>query len=193
MLECFITSKTKRKLLKLFVLHPEKSFYVREIGKLTQEPITAVRRELEYLEKAGFVKSREEGNLKYFEVNRNFPIYPELKKIIYSTIGFWDYLEERLHNFDSVDLAFIYGSVARDEENIESDVDLLVVGAADHRNLHETISHVEEETGREINYTLMTRQEFDERIKRNDIFLKRVLKEKKILLKGTLDVSCQAS
>lgn len=189
MLQYFITSKTKRKLLKLFVLHPKKSFYVRETGKLTQEPLTAVRRELGHLEKAGFLKSRKEGNLKYFEVNRDFPIYPELKKIIYSTVGFWDYLKERLHTFDSIDLAFVYGSVARDEESIESDIDVLVVGAADHRNLHETISHMEEETGREINYTLMTRQEFDERVERKDSFLNRVLKEEKILLKGTLDVS----
>lgn len=84
MLERFITSKTKRKLLKLFILHPEKSFYVRELEKLLQEPVAAVRRELGYLEEAGFLKSRKAGNLKYFEVNKDFPIYPELKKIIYS-------------------------------------------------------------------------------------------------------------
>lgn len=188
MLEHFITSKTKRKLLKLFVLHPEKSFYLREIEKLIHEPVAAVRRELGYLEEAGFLKSRNEGNLKYFQVNRDFPIYPELKKIIYSTIGFGDYVKEKLHSFNSIDLAFIYGSVARDEENVQSDIDLLVVGATNHRNLHKTISEIEKETGREINYILMTRQEFNERLKKKDTFMTRVLKEEKILLKGTLDV-----
>lgn len=188
MLEHFITSKTKRKLLKLFVLHPEKSFYVREIEKLIQEPIAAVRRELGYLEKAGFLRSRNEGNLKYFKVNKDFPIYPELRKIIYSTIGFGDYLKEKLHKFDSIDLAFIYGSVARGDESIESDIDLLLVGNADQRNFHKSISDIEKETGREINFTLMTKQEFDGRLKKKDTFLTRILKEEKIFLKGALDV-----
>jgi predicted nucleotidyltransferase len=187
MLERFITSKTKRKLLKLFILHPEKSFYVRELEKLIQEPVAAVRRELGYLEEAGFLKSRKAGNLKYFEVNKDFPIYPELKKIIYSSIGFGDYLKEKLHSFDSIDLAFIYGSVARNDENIQSDIDLLIVGNADHRNVHETISNIEKETGREINYTLITEQEFEERLKKKDSFLTRIVREEKILLKGTLN------
>lgn len=187
MLEHFITSKTKRKLLKLFVLHPDKSFYVRQIEKLTQEPVTAVRRELNHLEKAGFLKSRRDANLKYFEVDRTFPFYSELKKMIYSTIGLKDYLEEKLHDFDVIELAFIYGSVARNGEREQSDVDLLVVGGIDQENFRNAISACEKELGREINYTLMSRQEFDERSKRNDPFLKRVLREKKILLKGSLD------
>lgn len=187
MLEYFITSKTKRKMLKLFVLHPEKSFYVRQIEKLIQEPLTAVRRELQYLEKAGFLNSWREGNLKYFQVNKSFPFYAELKKVVYSTIGLGDYLQGKLHDFDSIDLAFIYGSVARDEESKQSDVDLLVVGSVDQGNFHKTISGFEQELGREINYLLMTKQEFAGRNQRNDPFLKRILKEKKILLKGSLD------
>lgn len=187
MLEYFITSKTKRKLLKLFVLHPEKSFYIREIEKLTKEPVAAVRRELGYLEKAGLLKSRNEGNLKYFEVNRNFPIYPELKKIIYSTVGFGDYLKEKLHNFDSIDIVFIYGSVARNEEGKQSDIDLLVIGNIDNKDFHKVISEVEKETGREINYNLMSKQEFGDRVRKKDTFLMRVIKEEKIFLKGTLN------
>jgi len=187
-LQHFITSKTKRKLLKLFVMHPERSFYVREIEKLTQEPVAAVRRELGYLQEAGFLNSRNEGNLKYFQVNQDFPIYPELKRIIYSTIGFADYLKENVHSFDSINLAFIYGSVAKNEETTQSDIDLLVVGTTHHKDFHKTISEIERETGREINYTLMTRQEFDDRLKNKDAFLTRVLKEQKILLKGSLDV-----
>jgi len=187
MLERFITSKTKRKLLKLFILHPARGFYIRELEKITGEPVAAVRRELGYLEEAGFLKSHKEGNLKYFEVNKDFPIYPELKKIVYSTIGFGDYLKEKLHDFDAIDLALIYGSVARNDENIQSDIDLLVVGSADHNNFHKTVSDIEKETGREINYTLMTKQEFEDRLKKKDSFLTRVVREEKILLKGILN------
>jgi len=184
MLEYFITSKTKRSLLKLFLTNPERRFYTREIAKLTGEPLNAVRRELGYLEKAGLLKSRKEGNMKYFGLVKEFPFYPELKKIIYSTIGLGDYLKEKLEDSESIVLAFIYGSVARDEETTKSDIDIFIVGGIDEKELHELISDIENETGREINYTLMTRTEFDRRVVAKDPFLKRVMGERKLLLKG---------
>jgi len=188
MLEYFITSKTKRSLLKLFLTKPERRFYTREIAKLTDEPLNAVRRELGYLEKAGLLKSHKEGNLKYFEVVKEFAFYPELKKIIYSTIGLGDYLKERLKDSESIELAFIYGSVARGEETEKSDIDLLVVGEISGEELHKLISGIEDEIGREINYTLMNKAEFDHRAAAEESFLKRVLREKKLLLKGNLRV-----
>jgi predicted nucleotidyltransferase len=188
MLEYFITSKAKRSLLKLFLTNPDRQFYTREIAKLTGEPLNAVRRELGYLEKAGLLRSHKEGNLKYFEVVKEFPLYPELKKIIYATIGIGDYLSNRLKDSDSVELAFIYGSVAKDEETKKSDIDLFVVGEVEEEDLQQLVSDIEREIGREINYTLMTKREFDERIKRGEPFLKRIEKEKKLMLKGNLDV-----
>jgi len=188
MLEYFITSKTKRSLLKLFLTNPERQFYTREIAKLTGEPFNAVRRELGYLEKAELLKSHREGNLKYFELVKEFPFYPELKKIIYSTIGLGDYLRDKFKDSESIELAFIYGSVARDEETEKSDIDLFVVGEIDEGELHKLISDIESEIRREINYTLMTKREFIERIGRAEPFIKRIEREEKIMLKGNLDV-----
>jgi len=188
MLEYFITSKTKRFLLKLFLTNPERQFYTREIAKLTGEPLNAVRRELGHLEKAGLLKSHKEGNLKYFEVVKEFPFYSELKTIIYSTIGLGDYLRNRLGNSDSIELAFIYGSVAKNEERAESDIDLLVMGEIEEEELHRLVSDIEREIGREINYTLMAKNEFLERSERGEPFIKRILGEKKLVLKGNLDV-----
>lgn len=188
MLEYFITSKTKRSLLKLFLTNPQSRFYTREIAKITGEPLNAVRRELGYLEKAGLMKSHKEGNLKYFEVVKEFPFYLELKKIIYSTVALGDYLRDRLNGSVSIELAFIYGSVARNEEAQKSDIDLLVVGEIEEGELHGLISDIEKEIGREVNYTLMTRSEFDERRDRGEPFLKRIIGEKKLVLKGNPDV-----
>jgi predicted nucleotidyltransferase len=189
MLKYFITSKTKRSLLKLFLTNPDRSFYIREISRLTNEPLNAVRRELGYLEKAGLLKSHREGNLSYFEVDKGFPFYSELKKVIYATVGAGDNLRDKLRNSDAVELAFIYGSVARDEEIEKSDIDLFIMGEIDEGELYKLVSEIEGEIGREINYTLMTRPEFDERVAKGEPFLKRVLGEKKLLLKGSLDVS----
>jgi len=188
MLEYFITSKTKRSLLKLFLTNPERRFYTRQIAKITGEPLNAVRRELGYLEEAGLLKSHKEGNLKYFAVIKEFPFYLELKKIIYSTVALGDYLRNRLKDSELIELAFIYGSVARNQETEKSDIDLFVVGEIEEEELHGLVSDIEKEIGREINYTLMTKKEFDERRHRGDAFLRRVMREKKLVLKGNVDV-----
>lgn len=187
MLQYLITSKAKRSLLKLFLTNPDRAFYMREIAKLTREPLNAVRRELGYLEKAGLVKSRREGNLKYYSLVKEFPFYPELKKIVYATVGLGDYLGSKFNGSHRVELAFIYGSVARNEETAKSDIDLFVVGEMGEEELHNLVSEIEKDISRQINYTLMTREEFDKRRKREEPFLKRVMSEKKIVLKGKLD------
>lgn len=189
MLEYFITSKTKRLLLRLFLTNPERQFYMREIAKRTGEQLNAVRRELGYLEKAGLLKSHREGNMKYFTVVKEFPFYLELKKIIYSTIGLGDYLKERLKDSDLIEFAFIYGSVAKNEEREKSDIDLFVVGDIEEEELHKLASEVEREIGREVNYTLMTQKEFGERSRKGEPFIKRIEKEEKLILKGNPDVN----
>lgn len=134
------------------------------------------------------VKSRNAGNLKYYSVVKEFPFYPELKKIIYTTVGLGDYLSDRFKDSKQIELAFIYGSVARDEETARSDIDLFVVGEIDEDELHELVSKIEKDIGRVINYTLMSEAEFDTRLNNNNSFVTRVMKEKKLVLKGNHDV-----
>src|SRR4030043_429445 len=160
MLEYIITSKAKRSLLKLLLTNPDTEFYVRDISRRTGEPLNAVRRELGYLEKAGLVRSRHAGNLKYYSVVKEFPIYPEMKRIIYATVGLGDYLADKLKVSNQIEQAFICGSVARDEETEKSDIDLFIVGDIDEDELHGLILKIEKDIGRVINYRLMDRAEF---------------------------------
>jgi DNA-binding transcriptional ArsR family regulator/predicted nucleotidyltransferase len=81
-LKYFITSKAKRNVLHLFLRDPGKPYYTREVARLTGEPLNAVRRELGYLEKAGLLSSRAQGNLKYYEVVKGFPLLAQWRKII---------------------------------------------------------------------------------------------------------------
>lgn len=184
MLQYFITSKTKRKLLKLFLMNPNKSYYAREIEKLIHEPINAVRRELGYLKKAGFLLAEMDGNRKQFRVNGKFPFYAELKRIIYASIGIGDYLNEHFAKMEEIEFAFIYGSVAKNKETSVSDIDIFLIGEISEKKLHRIIRDLEETTGREINYTLMSKQEFNKRKRKKDPFITRILKEEKIILKG---------
>lgn len=84
-LRYFITSKAKRSVLKLFLSHPDSALYTREVARLTAEPLNAVRRELGYLEKAGLLRSYMQGNLKYYQVVKTFPVLAEWQKIILFT------------------------------------------------------------------------------------------------------------
>jgi len=188
MLQHLITSRTKRSLLKLFLTNPERAFYTREISKLTGEPLSAVRRELGHLEEAGLLKARTEGNLRLYQVVPEFPFFGELKRIIYGTIALGDRLRESLAAPEGVKLAFVYGSVARDEETGKSDIDLFVVGEIDEGELRELVEKIESDTGREVNYTLMAEKEFADRIATKEPFVSRVLGERKLALKGDPDV-----
>ena len=185
MLEHFITSRAKRNVLKLLLTNPNKPFYIHELSRLTGEPVNAVSRETRNLEKAGLLKSKKQGNLKYYEVQKEFPLYHEFKKIIYSTVGLREYLEQYVRHWDDVEIAFIYGSVANDEETSASDIDLFIVGPLEENVLHQAISRIEKETGRTINYILMSTEEFHRRIRNGEPFLKRVMDSPKIVIKGT--------
>jgi len=81
-LKYFITSKAKRNVLHLFLKDTGKRYYTREVARLTGEPLNAVRRELGYMEKAGLLSSRAQGNLKYYEIVKGFPQLAQWRKII---------------------------------------------------------------------------------------------------------------
>jgi predicted transcriptional regulator len=82
MLEAIISSKTRVKLLTLFLLSPERDYYVREIARMTEENMNAVRRELANLESFGLISGERKGNQKYYSVNRDFFLYEDLQKLV---------------------------------------------------------------------------------------------------------------
>ena len=85
MLQRFFSSKTRVKLLQLFINNPESRYYLRGIGKLLNESLTPLRRELLNLKDAGFLKSSKVANLIYYEVNEDFFLYEEFRGLIKKT------------------------------------------------------------------------------------------------------------
>ncbi len=90
MLDLFFSSKVRRKVLALFVTNPRTEYYIREIERITQADFRSVHLELARLEKAGLQRSRRVANLKYYGLNQDYPLYPELKSIIAKTKGWED-------------------------------------------------------------------------------------------------------
>lgn len=184
MLETLIKSKTRRKLLTVFIFNPDSKFYIRELERLIKEPVSAVRRELQTLENSGFLLSQQEARVKYYVVNKDYPILEEIKKIILKTQGIADHLRKLMKRTPGIRVAFIYGSVAEGDSNAASDIDLMVIGDIDIVKLHAEINEVEEKIRRTINYNLISEKDFKNK---KTAFIKRVLNGKKIFIIGKED------
>ncbi len=168
-----------------FFTHSEERYFVRQLAQLIKEDPTNISRELSRLEKLGVLLSEEEGNMKYYKVNKECPFFGELRGLIFKTVGVAGTLKEALEGVEGIKSAFIYGSFAHGSEGADSDVDLILIGKVDQSILDEIISKVEEKFGRTVNYILYAPEEFAEKSKEKGGFLAEVLKDKKIMLVGS--------
>lgn len=191
MLGKLFTSKTRVKILTLFTMNPGKEMFVREISRATDENINAVRRELSNLEEIGLLMSEKKGNMKYYSVRKDFPIYEELKSIVLKTEGASKFLKDNLEEMKDIKLAFIYGSFARGEATAASDIDIFLVGNLDEDQLIREVLKLEKVLLRDVNYTLFSPEEFEGRIHAEDPFVLNVLREPKIMIIG--DLKCLKS
>ena len=183
MIEKLFSSKARVEILKLFFFNPESSFYQRQISKLSGQSLRAVQREVARLESLGIIEKSIHGNRIYYKVNKNCPIFKDLKNILLKSVGIAQVLKENLKD-SNIQVAFIYGSYARGEENLLSDIDLMVIGKISSRELSRLLSRLKRELIREINYVVFPLKEFKERVKQKDHFLNSVLKDKKIFIIG---------
>ena len=183
MINKLFSSKARVEILKLFFFNPESSFYQRQISKLSGQSLRAVQREVARLESLGIIKKSIHGNRIYYKVNKNCPIFKDLKNILLKSVGIAQVLKENLKD-SNIQVAFIYGSYARGEENLLSDIDLMVIGKISSRELSRLLSRPKRELIREINYVVFPLKEFKERVKQKDHFLNSVLKDKKIFIIG---------
>ena len=182
-------TSTQQKVLGLLFGQPERSFFVTQIMELARSGRGAVQRELQRLESAGLVSVQMRGNQKHYKANRDSPLFDEICSIVRKTVGLEEPLRVAVESLpEVVDLALIYGSVAKRADTSASDVDLLIV--ADDLTLEQVysaLSPAEAMLDRKINPTLYTSEEFDRRHARGNAFLKRVLSGPVIVLSGAID------
>jgi len=187
MLQKLFSSRVRVEILNTFLMNPERERYVREIARITGEDYKNVSRELRNLEEIGFLSSRNEGNLKFFGINKGFVIYEELKSIFMKTRGAVGVLKEAVSRARDIAYAFIYGSFAMGTERAESDIDVMVIGGISLEGVLALIRGPEEILSREINVSLYDLQEIQRRVKKNDPFIREVLGGSKIMLIGEED------
>ena len=188
MLKQLLGSRIRVSILKLFVFNPDTEYYIREIERLTKEPFDPLRMELHRLENIGLLKSRSSGRQKYYSMNANHTLFPDIKSIILKTVGIGDLLKSAFSKKDDIFAAFIYGSYAKNMEHTESDIDIFIVGDISAKDLQGIISDIENKTTREINPTVYSQEELGEKYKSKNNFITAVLKGPKIFLKGDENV-----
>lgn len=179
-------TKTQQRVLGVLFGQPDRSFYANEIIALAASGSGAVQRELARLEASALVTAKRVGNQKHYQANQEAPIYAELRGIILKTFGVTDVLRAALQPvWPMVELAFVYGSLAKGTEHAGSDIDLMVVGALpSNAALLDTLQPAQAQLGRVVNPTLYTPDEFAQRVRDGRSFMLRVLEQPKIFIKG---------
>lgn len=168
--------------------HPDENYYVRELSSLIDEDPGNLSRELRRLEAEGLYTSFVKGKVKFYSVNKDYPLFKELKKIIFKTEGIEGSLKEIILKYKGITVAFIFGSYAKNKETRTSDIDLVAVGKFDRDHFTDDIRRLETKLNREINFTIYTQDEFKKEGKKSGSFLNLVIKDKLIILKGTPNV-----
>lgn len=180
-------SKTRKAIFKLYFTNPETEHYLRELERALKIPVSMIRKELVRLEEEGVFASHKKGNLAYYHINKSYPLFAELKSIVFKTIGVQGLLKELIEKIKGIKVAFIYGSFAKNNENAASDIDVFIVGNPDEDEIIREINNVEKSLKREINYTLYTIAEFKKKKRQKDSFILGLLENTKIFLIGDKD------
>lgn len=183
-IEDLIISRVRVKLLSRFFLSPGEMYYVRQLVRATKEEINAVRRELGHMEKIGLLGKEKRGNRLYYYPKKDYPLYYDLLGLVHKTFGLGKLLYKNRNKIGKIRYAMLSGKFVRGLPRKKNEVDLLIVGEVNAGKIGGLIKRGEEKLKREINFTVMSQKEYLFRKKRNDPFVKSILKGERIMLIG---------
>lgn len=175
-------SKTRVKLLRLFLSNPGKAFYVREITRLVDEQINSVRRELSNMLSVGIITSDSADNKLFYAVDEKFEHYKPLRAIFSENsavsgtesgeVALSSWRSELDKSLPGVRVILASGSLVKDSA---SSIDILFVGNSSEGKLNKVVSGIEKVEGRDLNYSLMSYEEFHYRLSVRDRFVTEIL------------------
>lgn len=187
MLERLFTSRVRIGLLSQFLLHPDEAYHVRALEKIVNAQYSAIWRELENLEQAGVIASKEDTGRRFFRLNQDYPLLHELRGMILKTAGLGDRIRAGLERLGGIAIAFVFGSYAEGQVDAYSDIDLMIIGEADLEQLSSLMAELEAELGRSINVINYTRGEWQAKLEAGDPFASQVYRSPKLMLRGSED------
>ena len=178
-----LSSRVKAQVFRLLFDGSGARIHVRDLERRSGLSVGTVRQELKRMTELDLVLAEVDGNRTYYTANQQHPLYPDICNLVMKTSGLADVLREALRH-DQIQIAFVFGSVGRSEEQAHSDIDLLVIGSISLRQLSKCLSGLALQLGREINPHIFTVEEFKRRKKDRDHFLSSVLASPRIYVIG---------
>jgi predicted nucleotidyltransferase/predicted transcriptional regulator with HTH domain len=186
-------SQARRRLLAYYFTNPTARLHLRDLAERLNTDPSNLSKELRRLEGEGLFRSEISGRQKYFQVNREYPLFDEVRAIVEKTIGAVAVIRHALQRIHGIQEAYVYGSFAENQQDAASDIDVLIIGAPREEPLAQVVGKLERQLGREINYTVLTPREFASRRLRKDAFLENVWHNKRIPLIGSDEEAKTAS
>lgn len=178
----------RKRVLGLMLLHPHNHYHVREIARLTNTTAGSLHRELTKLAKAQVLLREASGNQVYYKANLEFLIYKELASILRKTSGLVNILANALMPLATkIEVAFVFGSVARGTESSESDVDVLIIGNSSFTEVVSAFHTAQAAIGREINPKVYTKNEWQKLVNNKHSFAQEVLSKPKLFITGNIN------
>jgi len=183
MLKDLFSSSARVQVLSLLLLNPDTKFYQREIETITGLAIRSVQRETEKLEALGVLHKSAEANKVYFQGNRDYSLFPELRRMLLKTVGLKVVLADTQAD-ERTKVAFIHGPFATGQEKPTEPIAIFVVGDASRQELQARVEEVQSSIGREITCYIRTPQSFRSRVQLGYGFVANVLAGSKLFLIG---------
>jgi predicted nucleotidyltransferase len=177
--------RTRRRLLGWLFTHPDESFYVRELVRITGVAQGAISGDLEKMATAGILRRAARGNQVFYQAAATCSIFGELKSIFLKTAGLADEIRRALEPLGSqVRVALIHGSAATGTLRASSDVDLVVIGDASFGEVVAALAPVQALLGREINPVVYSAGEFRSKLRSRHHFVTTVVREPHLFVVG---------
>lgn len=187
-------SESQSKVFRWLFGQPGRAFHLSELRRLTGLGSASLQRELNRLTDAGLVQSERIGNLRRFQANPQSPVYSELVALTRKTVGMEPLLREALLPLlPRLKAAWIFGSVARQTDTAQSDIDIMLIG--ENLSLSDILAQLtplEAQLGRKINPTCYSPADFERRRAEPDSFVNRVLSHPILSLIGNIDEPARA-
>ena len=190
MLKDLFVSEVRLRVLSLMLTRPQEQYHVRAIVRAVDAEINAVRRELAKLEGMGLLRKRQSGNRLYYTADTSHLYYSELLALISKEEGVGKMIIKNAKELGSIKFAVLSKAFLKGRKSSVLDVDLFMVGDLNLDYLKRVIASAEREMNREINYSVMSEEDFMFRKRKNDHFVAKILTQSRTMLIGDEEEFC---
>jgi len=181
-----LSSRGRAEIFRLLFGLNDQELHLREIERRSGLIVGTIQREIKNLKRMDLIKERRVGNRVYYRANDEHPLFNDIRNIVLKTSGLVEVLRAPLDR-EEVKVAFVFGSIARQDEGARSDVDLMVIGDVSLRKVSGWLMGLYEKIGREINPHTLSLEEYAEKKQKKEHFLSSVLNSPKLFVIGDED------